>query len=59
MGSARSAILLLECIEKYFGHPIFQERDDHVRKHHVWERPGFRGAFVCGGDAQRVIIRAA
>ena len=23
VGSARSAILLLECIEKYFGHPIF------------------------------------
>jgi hypothetical protein len=23
LGSARSAILLLECIEKYFGHPIF------------------------------------
>ena len=23
VGSARAAILLLECIEKYFGHPIF------------------------------------
>ena len=23
MGSARSAVMLLECIEKYLGHPIF------------------------------------
>jgi hypothetical protein len=45
VGSARSAILLLECIEKYFGHPIFA-RLGKEKRNQWWRRSSDRPGIL-------------
>jgi hypothetical protein len=58
VGSARSAILLLECIEKYFGHPIFHNPRYQIQVCSPCRLDGPRAAilaitFYLGSDVLR------
>src|SRR4051794_11600939 len=58
VGSARSAILLLECLEKYFGHPIFQNPRYQIQVCSPCRLDGPRAAilaiaFYLGSDVLR------
>jgi hypothetical protein len=58
VGSARSAILLLECIEKYFGHPIFHNPRYQIQVCSPCRLDGPRSAilaiaFYLGSDVLR------
>src|SRR3954452_2505438 len=47
VGSARSAILLLECIEKYFGHPMFHNPRYQIQVCSPCRLNGPRAAIHC------------
>ena len=58
VGSARSAILLLECIEKYFGHPMFHNPRYQIQVCSPCRLDGPRAAilaiaFYLGSDVLR------
>ncbi len=58
VGSARSAVMLLECIEKYFGHPVFHNPRYQIQVCSPCRLDGSRAAilaiaFYLGSDVLR------